>query len=50
MLEALPENPSLGSNKAGEIIVNGISTKWAFLSRLCTGTKVKGQCWKEKSF
>ena len=27
MLEALPENPSLGSNKAGEIIVNVIQYK-----------------------
>ena len=30
MSEALPKNPSLGSNKASEIIVNVIGTKWHF--------------------
>ena len=31
MLETLPKNHSLGSNKASEIIVNVIGTKWALL-------------------
>ena len=31
MSEALPKNPGLGSNKAGEIIVNVINPKLALL-------------------